>query len=183
MLSHDLQTLCGSAPCCTAKQFISSKPATPTPNLCRGFRTVQTKAETTSYGRSTATQQEGSGSSALACFALSGGYHIHHIVFNVLPTKTLISVLAEKRHAIKIAQVSAWCFGEQPVVRWGLWPVFEYAGRKSLLAINHILGSQKSREGKRLYHSCMLFNPGQLVGVLVPSRDSCKPSTQGMFPS
>lgn len=91
----------------TAKQLISSKPATPTPNLCLGFRTVQTKAEITSYGQSTATQQAGSSSSALACFALSGGYHIHHIVFNVLPTKTFISVLVEKRHAITIAQRTA----------------------------------------------------------------------------
>lgn len=73
---------------------------------------------------------------------------------------------------------------EQPVVRWGIWPVFEYAGRKSsILAINHILGGQKSGEGKRLWYICIAFSPGQLVGVLVPSRDSCKPSTQGIFPS
>lgn len=41
--------------------------------------------------------------SPLACFALSGG---HHMVFHVLPTKTLISVLAEKRHAITGESVS-----------------------------------------------------------------------------
>lgn len=48
----------------------------------------------------------------------------------------------------------------------------ECAGRKSSLwAETFVLGSQKSREGKGLWHSDMLFNPGQLVGVLVPLRE------------
>lgn len=41
--------------------------------------------------------------SPLACFALSGG---HHMVFHILPTKTFVSVLVERRHAITGESVS-----------------------------------------------------------------------------
>lgn len=59
--------------------------------------------------------------------------------------------------------------------------MFEYAGGKSSLwAENCILGSlEKSREEMGMWHSFMLLNPGQLVGVLVPSRVSCKTKHMG----
>lgn len=89
----------------TAKQLISSKPAAQARSLCLGFRTVQTKGETTSYGQSTAAQHKRVVLPSLAvvlpsplvCFALSGG---HHMVFHILPTITFVSVLVERRHAI-----------------------------------------------------------------------------------
>lgn len=54
----------------TAKQPTPSTPAAPNPKPCPGLETVQAHRESVSYGRRTAAQQKGSGSSAAKPFGM-----------------------------------------------------------------------------------------------------------------
>lgn len=76
-------------------------PATPNPNPCPGFRTVQAKGESASYGRRTAAQQK---EQALWHVLLSLAATICYFV--LMPTKTFTAVLVEGSHAITDESVS-----------------------------------------------------------------------------
>lgn len=111
LLSHHLQPLCDSAPCCTAVVAQKSSSLLPTlllqlptsalaTGLCKPKEKLPPMAKAMQLRRR---NLAGVLPSPLACFALSGG---HHMVFHILPTKTFVSVLAERRRAITGESVS-----------------------------------------------------------------------------